>query len=278
MPMITIQRRAFDETIMNSTNHPKDPADLEVRDLDYKTEIRKTNLKYWRTLIDYPVKFEWTFTTEEVKHFQAAMPISLISREFSSLHSEEMEAAVKRLETELIDSRTGWFVRFDSASPKDGKRSWPLLTASEVIEQVVTSERALRALEDGNRTLYFCYYVPRWDPQREVRVFVYKGKVTGISQYPIRSDYFRTFSDDGLKFIAGGIVSLIEKGMPEMILALNTENFVCDVYVEDHGFGGIIEFNSFGYWLASGSSYFHWMLDKSILYNREGKVVFRVSV
>lgn len=175
-----IQRRAFDGDNMNSLNHSKGP---EVRDFDYNTEISKTDLKNWKDMIEYPVAFEWTFTRTESRHLVESMDVSLISHELSSTHQEELEEIIERLSIKLPAAPVGWFFRFNQASPKDGKRNWPIKTAKEVIEQVVTSVRARRCLKEEDHTMYFCHYQPEWDPDRELGVFVYKGRVTAISQY-----------------------------------------------------------------------------------------------
>lgn len=273
---IIIQRRQWDEKTMNSMNHAKDPDDDLVKNLDYETELNKTNLQHWRNLISYPIIFEWTFDRQEVKDLLDAMKVSLQTFKFSSLHEEELERIISRLENALPKSSTGWFFRFDQSSPKDGAGKWPMITARHVILQVVTSERARQCLQTGS-TLYFCYFEPHWDPHRELRVFVNQGVVTAISQYNIDTLYFSNLSDSRLKEIALTILDKMKKIMPDTCAALNLSTFICDVLVEDDE-PRIIEFNSSGYWLAGGSGYFHWQHDRDLLYNTNGDVYFRVKM
>jgi hypothetical protein len=272
---VVIQRRLWDANAMNSNNHSKGP---EVLHLDYKTEIKRTNVSAWKDMIQYPVKFEWTFEPAEARVMKESMQISLISNKLSSLHEEELTACIDRLQTQMPEVQDGWFIRFDEASPKDGVRAWPLYTARQVIEQIVTSMRALRALEEGNCVLYFCPYQPNWNSEKELRVFVYNSRVTAISQYAIGTKLFANMSDEELTSISRSVKDFLDQRMPEYTSCLGTQ-FVCDIYLGDFDVARprVIEFNSFGYWLASGSGYFHWLTDKEILYGDGETVVFRVD-
>jgi hypothetical protein len=268
---IVIQRRNWIASAMNSNNHPKGP---EVLHLDYKTEIRRTNVSAWKDMIRYPVQFEWTFEPNEICVMKESMQVSLISNKLSSLHEEELTACIERLQKQMPEISDGWFVRFDEASPKDGVRALPLYTAHQIIEQIVTSMRALRALEEGNRVLYFCPYQPDWNSEKELRVFVYNSRVTAISQYATKTKLFPAMSDEKLTAVAKSVTNFLDQHVSQYTSRLGTQ-FVCDIYFDIEP--RVIEFNSFGYWLASGSGYFHWLTDKEILYGDGETVVFRID-
>lgn len=276
MRQVIIQRESPAE--VNSQNHPKELDDEEVQLLDYRTEIDKTSLLKWRSLIDYPIVLEWTFTPVEIRHLMDSMQVSLISKRLSSLHREELDEIIQRLDRELsqISSPHGWFCRFARCSPKDGCRAWPLLSSKQVVEQVVTSVRAQQALQHGGTTLYLCRYLPNWDPHREVRVFVYRGRVTAISQYTARSHYFERLTDEQLERVAHRILQELTELMGRLIEAFSTSNFTCDMYIEEDRVR-IVEFNSFGYWLAAGSGHFHWLTDRALLYGTNEELYFRIG-
>lgn len=73
------------------------------------------------------------------------------------------------------------------------------------------------------------------------------------------------------------VVDLLSGMMSELVTTLRTENLVCDIYVSRLDSVRIIEFNPFGYWLATGSAFFHWLTDKALLYSEGGPVYFRVA-
>lgn len=277
----TLYREDYDLNDFNTNNHPKAETDLEAKDLDYKVEIARTNLEKWCNVIEYPIAFQHKFLPGEVKYLLEASQIGRISQRVSSLHTEELEQITERLELEMknnnIVSPTGWFFRFSSCSPKDGCRNFPMLSAKEIVDQMASSERAFKALTDGNTTIYLCKFDPQWVTQRELRVFVSKGKVTAISQYnPFSRGILSNFTQVENVTIVRNIMELIEEKLFSILLEqLGTPNFVADIYVEESLDVRVIEFNSFGYWLASGSALFHWLKDKEKMYNTEGKIYFR---
>jgi hypothetical protein len=66
--------------------------------------------------------------------------------------------------------------------------------------------------------------------------------------------------------------------LPPILEAIGTSDVVCDVYAPslDGEDVRVVEFNSFGYWLASGSAVFHWITDRDVLYGLSDSMVVRV--
>ena len=281
--MFVIQRRTWDALTMNSQNHPKEEGDVDAHARDYEAEVRKMHVAHWRALIQYPVAFEYTLERREIKQLIEAMRVSIQTGTFSAVYEEEMDEIVDRLgKAGLPPTTTGWFFRFDECSPKDGAfaHHWDMIRGAEdVVRQLVTSNRARLALESGNTMLYFCHVDPRWDYQREVRVFVHKGMVTAISQYAHDSTWFCARTDAQLEALGLKIVQKLTAMMRDIVFALNTQSFICDILVKDDVGEDLhlIEFNPCGYWLPGGSAFYHWMHDRRLLYNDEGTVYFRVG-
>lgn len=283
-PNVTIERVPFRDDYLlgdfNTANHPKDINDKSVENLDYATEITRMDLSVWRDIINYPVVTEYTFTLDEIKIFKAAMKMSLITGMIPPIYSVEIMDAVRRLDTALIphEQPTGWFFRFDGSSPKDGKRNWPIMSAQEIIEKIITSWRAHTCLNRGEDKIYLCKYDPTWDCNRELRVFVHSGTITCISQYNCYNPNtpFNSMFDGELILIIKNIVEKINNLLPELKKSFKTDNFICDVYIDEELNVKIVEFNPFGYWLCSGSALFHWIRDKDRLYNNLGKIYFRL--
>lgn len=267
----------------NTNNYPKESNPIEfpkVCDLDYETEVARTNLIYWRNIINYPIIFEYTFTKDEIYTLKESFNIGIIAGRLPVIYKEEIDDIIKRLSDVMskFNAKYGWFIRFNRSSPKDGIGSFPLMTAEQVIKQIVTSNRAAQAIYHNDTTIYFCKFDPKWDSERELRVFIYNGKVTAISQYSCYHvvDIFANMKDNGLTTITNNITNIINILLPQLILSFNTNSFVCDVYVNHDSSIKIIEFNSFGYWLASGSGLFDWKNDYEKLYNTDNKIYFRI--
>ena len=258
----------------NSNNHPKDENDLEIKDLDYETEIARTNLCNYKDTIGYPVSWTYKFTEEEVK---TLLECATVGKKVGSarLFADELVEVIDRLKKSWKDGL--WFFRFDSHSPKDGDPVFPVMSAKDAINKIVTSKRAWTAMLYGNDLIYFVEYDRNWDTRREFRVFVYHRKVTCISQYyAYDKGMLSGKSNLEAKKVAEIIKGKVDEVLEKVCDKTGTDNLVCDIYVDIDLNPRIIEFNSFGYWLASGSALFHWIRDKKKLYNVDGKIYFRI--
>jgi hypothetical protein len=272
---ITIERVHIDLDYDNNTNnHPRDINDLEISNLDYRTELKKTNLSNYADIIQYPIEWTYTFNSEEIKILILCSEIGMKTGR-TKLFNEEIGSIIDRLNDNWKDGM--WFFRFDASSPKDGMWEYPIWSAKQVIEKITTSKRAWNALLDSNNTIYFVKFDSQWDTKREFRVFIRKCKVTCISQYnPYDKSILSGQSNTKIKDTANKIIKYLEDTiLPKIIPVIMTDNLTADLYVADDHFK-IIEFNSFGYWQAAGSALFHWIKDKSKLYNEEGKVWIRI--
>ena len=260
---------------VNSNNHPKDPQDEEVAPLHYKDEVMKTHLDKYESLINYPTAWKHEFTQQEHSVLLAATSGGILCSRRPKCYAEELEEIQSRLEKAWQVG--SWFMRFAGSSPKDSTVKYPITTAAQVIDCIVTSKRAFGSLGDGNNTLYFVAWDPSWDSSRELRCFVRKNKLTAISQYVWHEvGYFSTLSTEELLQIGLRVSQLVESLAPKISATTHTSDFVIDLYLTPDDTIRIVELNSFGYWLASGSALFHWLRDKAKLYNTENMVYFRV--
>lgn len=272
---VIIERCRIDSDVDNNTcNHPRDDNDLEVMNLDYKTELSKTLLMNYAHIIGYPIEWSYRFEPNEVSILLKSCDIGMkTGRTFSC--NEDLEPLIERFQKNWVEGK--WFFRFNSSSPKDGVHSYPIISGKQVIEKICTSVRARNALEDGHNTIYFVKFESNWNSKREFRVFIRKGKVTCISQYnAYEKSILSGKSNNDIKNAADRIVKFLEiEILPKVIPAIKTEDLSADVYLEDN-YIRIIELNSFGYWQAAGSALFHWLDDKTKLYNEKGKVWIRI--
>lgn len=267
-------------TTCNTNNHPKDPDDIEARDMDYRVEVSRTNLSRYRHLIDYPVAWEYDLTVREAKILGECCASGFLTGRVPAQYEEEMAEIAERMQAYWPEKPDGYFFRFDSASPKDGVVGFPVRNAAEAVRNIATSKRAMRALENGERSLFFANFDKTWDENREFRVFVRNGRVTAVSQYvPWRPCVLSERSDEEVANTTRSMVRYLEEDvLPSVLPALGTNDVVADTYACPDGTFRVVEFNSFGYWLASGSALFHWLEDRAVLYGPqpENGVVVRI--
>ena len=292
MPVV-IERIPFESYLhpKRTANFVRDANDLDSKDLDYNTEIARTNLMNYANVIGYPIDHEYKFTKEEISKLLECAEIGIKVYRLSHLFEEDLFPIIERMEANLKDSLSCllnggltcpsgqglWFVRFNSCSPKDGKGDFPITNAKDLVEMIVTSSRARGALESGDDTLYFVKYDTEWDANKELRIFIHNQQITAISQYnPYNVSYFSDKNDSYLNNLVKRIKDYLAEIIPMVCSATETNNLVCDLYLDHNDKFRIIEFNSFGYWLATGSVLFRWLDDKDKLYNQNGVIYLRI--
>ncbi|AGF85714.1 division cycle 123 protein [Moumouvirus goulette] len=264
----------------NSNNHPKFPNDKEANGLDYKTELWKTNLSNYYDLINYTVSWTYDFNLSETKILLKACQIGSISGKCPKIYDDELGEIINKLNSSWKSG--SWFMRLDASSTKDSIINPPFKSAQSVITSIVTSRRTINALTDNinrnlNTRIYFTPYDSKWNSSRELRCFIRNNKLIAISQYCwTRCEFFCDFSKDELISLADRINKLVNNIIEDLSNRIDTKDMVMDIYLDDNDNLQIIELNSFGYWLASGSALFHWIKDYDKLYNTNGDIYFRI--
>jgi hypothetical protein len=279
----------------NTANYPRESIDkvvisdeikLAVKkendNQDYAVEVDKTSLHKYMHLVNYPVAWTYDFTAEEIQiliiyarvgSLSGRVPRSPDGSAFDN--REDLNQIAHRL-TE--NWKTGeWFYRFTRASPKDGLHAFPATDAKTVIAAIATSKRALQALENGNKTLYFVTFRPDWHVDNEFRVFVRNRIITAVSQYsPYHSNLAHLTDEDLLQKLT--LITPFCQNVLQKISATNIRDCTIDVLVSDQRCE-LIELNTFGYWLAAGASLFDWLVDFGKLYGlaQPNTVYFRIA-
>lgn len=288
---VIIERISFPEYEhpRHNCNFLPRPDDEDVASLDYDTEIARTNLTRYADLISYPVSHTYTFTTSEVTTILSWIDTGIICGKSSNLFKEDLEPIIDRMQKVWISG--DWFVRFDTCSPKDGIGTLPIRSAKQMMDMIITSKRSRTALQGGYTTLYFVRFDPTWDPSRELRVFIHNRQITAISQYsPYQLSSFSTWTDSELTSLTHNMVQYLTPIISRVCEHIGTDNIVCDILVRgtdnivgdilvrDTNAFHIIEFNSFGYWLASGGVLFHWLTEQDKLYNQAHTIHFKILI
>lgn len=164
---------------INTCNHPRDPSDMGVADLDYQTEIKKTTLENYIDLVNYPVSWRYTFEDDEIN---ILIKFDDENKKNNQNLSEDIVPIIIRLQNNWI--KGSWFFRFNSTSPKDGSPSYPVFSASDTISKIITSKRAFNCISENEKTIYFVKYDTDWDIKGSFE-YLYTNKT--LQQFPNRT-------------------------------------------------------------------------------------------
>ena len=180
------QEWARQEGICNTNNH-----ESEITSLEYRETIAKTNKDKWISSFPDP---ENTVTIEislsMCKLLAKVAKIGFCKNHRPTLYKEELQELENNIQ-HLIDKLDNikWFIRLNEASPKDGILGCgPFLSAHDILTSITTSIRAYKAFKSSiflnkPEILYIIPWKDNWNDHAEFRVFIYKKKVTCLSQY-----------------------------------------------------------------------------------------------
>jgi hypothetical protein len=194
------------------------------------------------------------------------------------------------------------FCRLNECSMKQSTnyKVRPFSDGSDILDGLLRDRRviswlALAKYNIRSTTIYLSDFDPSFATKNEYRVFVWRGKVTGISQYRwFPTDETEYHTEESARRIGEDILCLMEgndgllsqlkdhsrKKQARQDLSINAlehENgiaLVADV-VHTEGCVYLVEINLFGGETGCGSSLFHWKRDEPILYGDGKNVVCR---
>jgi hypothetical protein len=268
----------------------------------YFAQISKYNLEQW-----YEKLFALSATQKSIIIPLSEKQLKLVrtlcscqlsnSLGFSSRMSNQELQDREELE-QLISSHMeagNYFVKLSTRSPKDAiaVKDDPSLSPTEQLNQKIKAlmvrngEEVLNLISRSQRiysdiNFFFQYGVPgtsfsslnlilrEWVdiPQdREFRCFVYEGTVTGVSQYNCYRPMPQLWDMDLINKISESIVKFNDT----VKSCFSTTSYVLDVVVFEDLKVELIEINSFGTYMSSGSALFHWKHHEDLLYNKLGR-------
>lgn len=262
----------YDKSKFNSNNHWKD----NYRPDDYDKVLSQTNTNKW---IDIFKKYKYIEISNKIwiKWLKKAYEISSQTGRFSQLFEDELNEICFNLEKKYTDifNGTAYFIRINNCSLKYGQhKEGPYYSIRQILESTVSSIKGHSPINDDTNKLDI--YLIDWiniEPEYEFRVFVYKNKITAISQQNIykkllnkntkgfETDYFQSKIKNKLDLIVEYFYNIINKKVYWI------DSYTIDIAIIDNK-PYFIELNSFGKQYASGSALFHWLLDEEILYNK----------
>lgn len=188
-----------------------------------------------------------------------------------------------------------WFVRSERVSLKTGMHgAGPYTSLRAVVESLGTCVMGhapfdhLEDLEnsDGDLCLYLFPWMPDLQPDLEFRAFVFRGRVTCVSQQHLhqKNRVLSALPEDAQVLMVREWVRAIIACQEDVAskvpqLAGPVACYTFDVvYVPETRQALFIEPNSFGAEYAAGSALFHWLEDEALLCRtNDGKVCFRFT-
>lgn len=193
---------------------------------------------------------------------------------------EVLTPLLSQLTLVLGDCQQPWFMRLSGTSGKNEIPLEPVFTVDDILRRLTCNILFLH--QEYEREDKETYIVLRpWNDsitkKNEFRVFVYNGKITGVSQ----QHWYKLFcfSDEELDAVETAILKA-----PFLTPSVAPyQHYVADVWVSlgaDEQVCHLIEYNPFGVHCGAGSSLFDWRRDYNALYGRidgDAKPELRVS-
>lgn len=259
----------YDKSKFNSNNHWIG----DKRPDDYDNILSLSNTSKWINLFKTNniqikiINITW------IEWLKKASKISCQTGKFTELYRDEIDIISNELDklySNIFDN-TGYFVRVNNVSLKYGHHKvGPYYSFTQILESVVSCISGHTPINSDTNELII--YLLDWveiKPKDEFRVFVFKNKITAISQQNLYSLLFEEYKNNNnfeleVKKQLDIIVNYFYSEMINKIDWIHNYTFDFAIVNSQPYF---IEINSFGKEYAAGSALFHWILDEHILYN-----------
>jgi len=250
--------------------------------VDYSEVLDRNDTKNWIDNFhkDYKVI---TIDEQNLKWMKKAFEIGKYTKEFSKLYEDELDCMLeqyKHITDELFDGAQ-YFIRSNRVSLKEGKHGiGPYTTFKNVIESMVSTTNGHSCIKeyDTECTIYLMKWLDNLDRDKEFRIFVYKNRITAISQQNLykRNEWLSSLTNENIKELTVKIINYFDNNIKNK---MKHESYVMDfALIEPNERPYFIEPNSFGKEYASGSSLFGWINDYDELYNdKNNDVSFRFT-
>jgi hypothetical protein len=270
----------YDTRKFNTNNHWEN----NVKPLDYNDKLKLTYAPYW---IDHFKTYK-KFTIDLIKHswIKDANKLCSMTGKFSHHYDDDLNNFLNDDDNKhihkLFDDNNVFFVRTNNVSLKYSMhKCGPYNNLKMIMESLVSCIDGHTPIYDYTTELDI-YLIP-WqnlNENKEFRIFVYKNRITAISQQNIYSsnnfllddnvdeNYNIIINDDNKKTITNWI-DIINNYFVNNIRPKIThiDNYTIDLCILDYNTPYFIELNSFGKEYAAGSALFHWIYDENILLN-----------
>lgn len=249
--------------------------EYSIQPLDYTSMKSTTNLDSY---IDnfHLVYTVINFSKKEMFWMKSAHEIGIFTGGFPESFNEELNELLEKYKEStkhLFDGNNKFFVRTNSVSLKEGKYGvGPYFTLKQIIESMISSSKSHSALANK------IYLLPWVELERdlEFRCFVYKNRITAISQQFLYNDNDTLcgYSSEKIRELVENLINYFKQNV---LYKIGTDSFVMDIgHLAESKKAFFIEANPWGKEYGSGSSLFQWTKDYNDLYNdRDDTVIFK---
>ncbi len=251
----------------NSNNHWKN----NNRPGDYVEKLAQSDTRHWVNAF-HPFYMVLNLDNSDIVWMRAAHRMARYTGRFPLCFADELDETVNKYEkfSEALTSNGGWFCRSERFSLKYGQHgAGPYARVRNIIESLVSSIHGHTPIDDDTMELKL-YFFPWVKIDLEFRVFVYKNRITCISQQDLYSSCIAT--EEKLRACYVKIVNYFNDKVKPNITHI--DSYTIDIAILNDGSPYFIEINSFGEEYAAGSALFHWIHDSELLAPAEqGEIV-----
>ena len=253
-----------DSTKYNTNNYEHDINGNVIDSDEYSKKLDITNyLNFAEYLLEPHIIIPLTkYEISELAILSAASTMLIKVQ----VNLEDLSDMVERFDKYIPKNDNGYFFRMNRCSPKDAFYGCHIWSGSDIIKTMVSSERCHKNLKWYDQEYII---LKPWNnkyedrKQWEFRCFCYNGKLTAISQYKWHESF-------DWSMVSLSDWDTIVNNISDFYMKHNKfSDCVIDVYVDPNYKIELVEFNSFGMELASGSALFEWKQDSDILYGNE---------
>lgn len=266
----------------NTNNHWSE----DIRPLDYDNVVASADTALW---IDQFHKYEFLdIKASDLKWMKKAFVIGTTTGQFPELYRDELQDCANEYNSILnsfkTESKNGWFIKAGNVSLKSGCHGiGPYYNIEPIIESIVTSMFGHTPIDQNSNSLRL-YFLPwiHFNLDKEFRIFVCNNKITAISQQNVSQEnsFLKTLPFSEQTVVIHQWIDLILKYFENVVIQKIThvQNYTIDlclldlsnnIYKHNVEVPYFIEMNCFGKEYSAGSSLFHWLIDKNILYNED---------
>lgn len=203
--------------------------------MDIMTDEKMCRTTYW-----YPLLANYTFFTVFVKLHENEIQ-ALANGEQDS---QEAKDVISRMTIPMHNITGNCFVFTDSSAPTDTerfeKKRGAVFSAKSAWRFLALSEKVRAAAKDGKVSSVCIRPFRRMSKPREFRLFIYDGKLTGMSQYWLIR-HFRRLEGPKQEYWEKAA-----KMVDEISWLLPVKNVVMDIYFTSSGKIIIIDLNTWG--------------------------------
>jgi len=266
---------AHNKILFNTNNHYTEEG-IE-QPTDYKEKLNQGSTQNWIDKFHENNYYKITLDEHDLNWMRKAFICGSMTGRFSHIYDDELEEICKKYKMP-DDTNTGYFIRTDAVSLKEGMYGCgPYDSIEKIIKSMVTCKEGHSCFrfDDTSCNIYFMKWIDI-NPDKEFRIFVHQNDITAISAQHLYTvnNWLNILTDSDIEKIIHKILIFFDQNIKDKMIYMT--DYVMDLALvgSDDETPYFIEPNSFGKYYASGSALFHWIYDHDALHDHE-QIEFR---